>query len=269
MTCYYRGAIRQREKQEEMSGIPGKKKDLLDVAEVAAYLGVGSVTVYRWCREGRLPCLKIGKSWRIRREALEGFLSRGERSMTLVGQLRAYLRVPDSVIAIAQTPELLHELDAAFLRVGEARGGLLVKFHGGEPTSTGDELREELGRAGLAVNRLERQGRLIFIDEKDPALPRAGALRRLIEEEAESGHTIWATFDWTQKVDLEQAMAQQEVLTELANANQLVIKTALLERVADGWPAEEQRRAQKAHAGLIWLSEAGLSLSRVTPLSPG
>ena len=65
------------------------KKDLLSAEDVAGYLGVGQVTVYRWCREGRLPCLKIGKSWRIRRTALEDFLRHGERSATLVGQLRS------------------------------------------------------------------------------------------------------------------------------------------------------------------------------------
>ena len=59
-------------------------KDLLDTEDVAAYLGVGTVTVWRWCREGSLPCLKIGREWRIRREALESFLKRGERSESLV-----------------------------------------------------------------------------------------------------------------------------------------------------------------------------------------
>ena len=252
-----------------MADVSNGKKDLLDAAQVAEYLGVGSVTVYRWCREGRLPCLKIGKSWRIRREALEDFLDQGERPATLVGQLRTYLRVPDSVIAVAETPELLHQLDSAFLQVGEARGGLLIKFHGGEPTSTEDGLREEIKDAGLAVSRLEKEGRLIFVAEKDPTAPRADALRRFIQEEANSGRTIWATFDWTRETDLDEAMAQQEALTELAGANQLVIKTALLERVTDDWPAKERRRAQNAHAGTIWLSEAGLSLSRVTPLSTG
>ena len=57
-------------------------KDILSVEEVAEYLGVGVVTIYRWCREGRLPCLKMGKFWRIRREALEDFLKRRERSAT-------------------------------------------------------------------------------------------------------------------------------------------------------------------------------------------
>jgi excisionase family DNA binding protein len=56
------------------------KKDLLSAEDVAGYLGVGQVTVYRWCREGRLPCLKIGKSWRIRRTALEDFLRHQRRS---------------------------------------------------------------------------------------------------------------------------------------------------------------------------------------------
>jgi excisionase family DNA binding protein len=90
------------------------RKDLLSAEDVAGYLGVGQVTVYRWCREGRLPCLKIGKSWRIRRTALEDFLRHGERSATLVGQLRSFLEVPDNVIGIAQNLDLLHRLDAAF-----------------------------------------------------------------------------------------------------------------------------------------------------------
>jgi excisionase family DNA binding protein len=48
-------------------------KELLTVRDVASYMGVGQVTVHRWCREGRMPCSKVGKSWRIRRETLEAF----------------------------------------------------------------------------------------------------------------------------------------------------------------------------------------------------
>lgn len=253
-----------------MAGVAGEKKELLDVSDVADYLGVGTVTVYRWCREGRLPCLKVGKSWRIRRESLEDFLSRGERSSTLVGQLRTYLAVPDSVIAIAETREHLHQLDAAFLQVGEARGGLLVKFHGGEPEATDGGLRADFEANGLDASRLERQGRLRLVPEKFPEeVSRVDALRRLVEEESENGHTIWATFDWTEKTGVDEALAQQEELTMFADASQLVIKTAVLEKVTDAWPAAERRRARTAHAGTIWLSEAGLSLSRVTPLSTG
>ncbi|MCA1729532.1 MAG: helix-turn-helix domain-containing protein [Actinobacteria bacterium] len=61
------------------------EKDLLGVEDIAELMGVGKATVWRWCREGRLPCLKVGKHWFVRREALEDFLKRRERSTTLVG----------------------------------------------------------------------------------------------------------------------------------------------------------------------------------------
>jgi excisionase family DNA binding protein len=100
-----------------------RETELLAVADVAGMLGVKDSTVYRWCSEGKLPCLKIGYHWRIRREVLEDFLKQSERPGTLVGQLDSFLRVPDNVLAIAQNIDILHRLDAAFFRVGEARGG--------------------------------------------------------------------------------------------------------------------------------------------------
>src|SRR5215208_5456713 len=126
-----------------MDKTPYKQKDLLSAEEVARYFGVGQMTVYRWCKKGRLQCIKVGKHWRIRPEALEDFLRQHEHSTTLVGQLRSFLRVPDNVLAIAQNIDILHRLDAAFFRVGEARGGLLVKFYGGEKEPAG-ELRASL-----------------------------------------------------------------------------------------------------------------------------
>ena len=239
-------------------------KAILSVEEVAEYLGVGVVTIYRWCREGRLPCLKMGKFWRIRREALEDFLSRGERPATLVGQLQSFLMVPDNVIGIAQTTELLHRLDAAFFQVGETRGGLLVKFHGGESQASEDELRTILQRNGLTVSRLEREKRFRFVEESDPVEGRDVALEGLLTEEREAGRTVWASFDWTDQVSLDVALRQQEALQALTDARQLVVKTGVVEEAADGWPVAELRRAQLVHSGTIWIAESGLSLSRVT-----
>src|SRR5919199_1860371 len=118
------------------------EKELLSAEDVAELIGVKETTVWRWCREGSLPCLKIGKHWRVRREGLDDFLKRSERSPTLVGQLSSFLQVPDNMLAIAENLELLHRLDAAFFKVGDARGGLLVKFYGGEKHSE-EELRAE------------------------------------------------------------------------------------------------------------------------------
>src|SRR5215212_546488 len=135
-----------------------RETELLTVADVAGMIGVKESTVYRWCSEGKLPCLKIGYHWRIRRGVLEDFLKESERPRTLVGQLSSFLRVPDSVLGIAQNIDILHRLDAAFFRVGEAKGGLLVKFYAGEEHSEG-ELLTDLQRNGLEARGLQRERR--------------------------------------------------------------------------------------------------------------
>jgi excisionase family DNA binding protein len=247
---------------------PTEKMELLSAEDVALVMGVKESTVWRWCREGRLPCLKVGKHWRIRREALENFLEQSERSGTLVGQLSSFLQVPDNVLVIAQNIDILHRLDAAFFRVGEARGGLLVKFYGGEDTPA-DELRADFERNGLEVGRLEREGRFLMRPEEDPlSSGRGDELARVLEEVGEKGRTVWASFNWVVPVDPDTALKQQERLTELVDAQNLVVKTAALDEAIDEWPASALRRAQSAHSATILASEAGLSLSRVTPMPP-
>jgi excisionase family DNA binding protein len=244
-------------------GLP-QGKDLLDTEDVAAYLGVGQVTVWRWCRDGSLPCLKIGKEWRIRREALERFLERSERSETLVGRLRSFLEVPDNLLAIAQDREMMHRLDTAFFRVGEAQGGRLIKYVGGESWDSLDEARADLKHHGLAVGRLEEEGRFRFTSEPDPQGGRSEELKRLLSEEADGGRSVWVSFNWADQIGLEAALKQQEDLREVAEEGELVLKTAVLEEVVDEWPGKILRRAQVLHSGTIWLSESGLALSRVT-----
>jgi excisionase family DNA binding protein len=242
------------------------EKDLLGVEDVAQLMGIGKATVWRWCREGRLPCLKVGKHWRVRREALENFLKQREHSSTLVGQLSSFLRVPDNVLAIAQNADILRRLDAAFFQVGEAQGGLLVKFYGGEDKSE-EELLGRFEQNGLEAERLKRQRRLLMRPEEDPLGGRDDALGRLIEEEAGEGRTVWASFDWVRPVELEMALEQQERLSELIyGGQQLVVKTAALEEAIDEWSPANLRRAQSLHSGTIMVSENGLSLNRTTPM---
>jgi excisionase family DNA binding protein len=237
----------------------------LGAEDVAEVIGVKETTVWRWCREGTLPCLKVGKHWRIRREVLEDFLKRSERPATLVRRLESFLQVPDNVLAIAQNADILRRLDAAFFQVGEARGGLLVKFYGGEKDPE-DELRAHLEQNGLEVGRLEREGRLLISPEGDPLDGREEALGRILEEEAGKGRTVWASFNWALQVDLNTVLEQQERLNELVDTRQLVVKTAALEEAIDEWPVAALRRAQSSHSGTILASQSGLSLSRATPM---
>ena len=43
-----------------------RETELLAATDVAGLLGLKETTVYRWCKQRRLPCLKVGKHWRIR-----------------------------------------------------------------------------------------------------------------------------------------------------------------------------------------------------------
>jgi excisionase family DNA binding protein len=243
-----------------------REKELLAATDVAGMIGVKETTVYKWCKEGKLSCLKVGKHWRIRREALEDFLKRSERPRTLVGQLDSFLRVPDNVLAIAQNIEILHRLDAAFFQVGEARGGLLVKFYAGEEHSE-EELLSEFEGNSLEASRLRREGRLLMRSEEEPlGGSRGEQLGRLIEEEGGEGRSVWASFDWVRPVELQTALEQQKRLSELIDASQLVVKTAAIEEAIDQWPASQLRRVQSAHSAIILASEEGLSLSRATPM---
>lgn len=241
-------------------------KSLLEVEEVARYLGVKETTVYRWCRDARIACFKIGKSWRIRPSAVEEFLQNRERRVTLHGKLKQFLNTPASIVGIAQNTDLLHRLDASFLKLGEERGALLVKFHGGEP-STVDLLRQDFEAHGLEASRLEREGRLIFSDEKDPLEEREEKLERLVEEERKEDGEVWVSFDWVEDKNLEAVLQQQNRLMKLVSRHRLTVKTALLEDVADDWPMRVQRRALALHSGMVWISDSGLSVSQMTPLA--
>ena len=242
--------------------------ELLGAEEVAGLVGVKETTVYKWCKEGKLPCLKVGKHWRVRRGDLEDFLKRSQHQVTLAGQLDSFLQVPDSVLAIAQNIDILHRIDAAFFRVGELRGGLLVKFHGGEDNPE-EYLLASFEQNGLEASRLKREGRLLMREEEGPLGDRRGdALARILEEEGEKGRTVWASFNWVRQVDLQTAFEQQKRLTELVDTLQLVVKTAALEEAIDEWPSSMLRRVQSSHSAIILASEEGLSLSRATPMPP-
>jgi excisionase family DNA binding protein len=245
-----------------------RETQLLAAADVAGMLGVKESTVYRWCSEGKLPCLKIGYHWRIRRGVLEDFLKQSERPRTLVGQLDSFLRVPDSVLAIAQNIDILHRLDAAFFRVGEARGGLLIKFYAGEEHSE-EELLSDFEQNGLEAGRLKRQGRLLMRAEEEPLSgSRWRQLAQLIEEKGGFGRTVWASFDWVKPLELETALEQQRQLSELVDASRLVVKTAAIEEAIEEWKASQLRRVQNMHSAMILASEEELLLSHATPMPP-
>jgi excisionase family DNA binding protein len=47
---------------------------MYDTVEVATFMGVTPRTVQRWIREGRLPAMVVGGTYRVKREDLQRFV---------------------------------------------------------------------------------------------------------------------------------------------------------------------------------------------------
>jgi excisionase family DNA binding protein len=242
--------------------------ELLSVEDAAQRLEVSPFTLQRWCRDGNLPCLKVGRRWRIRRSALEEFLRQGERHESLAERLRHFLEVPDNVLAIAQNHELMRKLDAAFFMVADTRGGALAKYYDEELDSV-DNLRSAFEHEGLGVSRLEEEGRLQFTALSTLEGERTETLRPLISEETSEGRSVWASFNWSERIDVDEALSQQEELSQLVEDSRFVAMTAMLEQVVDDWPGTLLREAQVLHSATLWITESGLALTRVVPPPSG
>lgn len=50
------------------------RTDLMTVEQVAAYLQLNKLTVYRYIREGRIPAARLGKGYRVRKSDVDAFL---------------------------------------------------------------------------------------------------------------------------------------------------------------------------------------------------
>ncbi len=243
-------------------------RELLTVEEVAVYLSLKPITIYAWCRDGRLPAIKLGKEWRIRRPSLEVFLEQSESRPTLVTQFQRFIMVPDTLLGIAESEEYLFQLDAAFFQVGQMRDALLVKIISG-PSEPDDQWRAALEHYGLPVRQLEAEGQMHVIHLRDHQQDRAETLREIIETEGQQGRVVFANFNRVAPVSLDTMLQQQETITAVTKTHPLVVKTSLLQAITDEWASSEQREAQDRYAGMIWLSERGVGLRRTSPVTLG
>jgi excisionase family DNA binding protein len=243
-------------------------EELLNADDVAQYLDLEPVTIYRWCRDGRLPCMKLGKVWRIRRSALDAFLRKTERPRTLVAHLGAFLELPDQVLALAEDAALLTRLDAAFLQAGEARGGRLVKLY--EPQQMSRRaLTMTYQQYGLDTVALETSGRLQWCPLATPE-EASPVLRQLLASLEGDERPLWVTINWTEAITLQTALRQQAELAELVATHPLVVTTGVVEPALETWPPPAQQwQLLGSLRGVIRFARAGLMLSRVVPSLTG
>jgi len=51
-------------------------QELMTLDDLAGYLKVSPWTIYRFVREGRLPCYRLGHQWRFRKSAIDEWLEK-------------------------------------------------------------------------------------------------------------------------------------------------------------------------------------------------
>lgn len=48
--------------------------DVLTIDELSVYVKVSKSTLYKLVREGKVPCQKVGRHWRFRKETIDRWL---------------------------------------------------------------------------------------------------------------------------------------------------------------------------------------------------
>jgi len=54
-------------------------KPILTVKEVAEYLDICAMTVYRYAKQGKLPAFKIGSDWRFHKNSIDKWIRSNEK----------------------------------------------------------------------------------------------------------------------------------------------------------------------------------------------
>lgn len=48
--------------------------DIMTISETSRYLRIARSSLYKLAQEGKIPCQKVGRHWRFRREAIDRWL---------------------------------------------------------------------------------------------------------------------------------------------------------------------------------------------------
>jgi len=62
-----------------MDEIKERRPTIMTVHEVAKYLRLHEISIYRMCQKGKIPAFKIGKSWRFKKDRIDEWLLKEKR----------------------------------------------------------------------------------------------------------------------------------------------------------------------------------------------
>ena len=52
------------------------KEEIMTLKEVAQYLKMKERTIYKWAQNGKIPAIKLGSTWRFRKEEVNAWLEK-------------------------------------------------------------------------------------------------------------------------------------------------------------------------------------------------
>lgn len=61
-----------------------KLGSVMTIDELSGYLKIPRSTLYKLAQEGKVPCQKVGRHWRFRKEAVDRWLEQGSANETNV-----------------------------------------------------------------------------------------------------------------------------------------------------------------------------------------
>ncbi len=144
----------------------GDVLDYLTVEEVSRILKTHSNTIYKMCREGTLPAVKIGKEWRIDRGKLALFMEGGAppRQKEVYHGLVQLALQQGHLLGIFTREKDIAEFELTFFVKAQNRGYRLFKACWWQHP---DDVRRHMSEAGLEVEKLESNGSLVIENMND------------------------------------------------------------------------------------------------------
>ncbi len=137
--------------------------EFLTIQEVAQILKAHTNTVYKMCREGRLPCVKIGKAWRIDRTKFVEFMESGTKQKVedpLLGFVGDALK-GGHVLGVFTEQDHIAEFELEFFKAAPKDGRQLLKACWWQHP---DDVRQYLARGGIPVEAMEASGSFVIAD---------------------------------------------------------------------------------------------------------
>ena len=60
--------------------VPNNKPTLMTLDEIAKYLRMKKVTIYKHAQEGKIPGFKVGSKWRFKKTSVDRWITDKEKS---------------------------------------------------------------------------------------------------------------------------------------------------------------------------------------------